>query len=82
MNIILMKNCGISIYNTDFRLENININNIDKMLEELQDKNLVIFTHEWIFDSIKSEVSIKYKIDKICKYAIKNGYKFEYPYRN
>ena len=72
----------ILFYNTDFRLENIENNNINKMLDSMQDKNLIIFTHEWIFDNVRSQVSIKYKINEICKYAIKNGYKFEYPYNN
>lgn len=57
---------NIAICNTDFRLENIIRNNIDKMLDEMKDKNLIIFTHEWIFDNIKSEISIKYKMNEIC----------------
>lgn len=72
----------IEIYNTDFRLENISNKNINKMLSEMNDKNLIIFTHEWIFDSFKNSIATKYKIEKICKYAIEHGYSFDYPYKN
>lgn len=72
----------IEIYNTDFRLENISSKNINKMLFEMNDKNLIIFTHEWIFDSFKNSITTKYKIEKICKYAIEHGYSFDYPYKN
>lgn len=64
------ENLEIEIFNTDFRLENISNKNINKMLCEMNDKNLIIFTHEWIFDSIKSSISTKFKIRKICNYAI------------
>lgn len=76
------ENIKIAIYNTDFRLENISNKNIDKMLCKMNDKNLIIFTHEWIFDSIRNSIATKYKIRKICNYAIKHGYKFDYPYKN
>ena len=72
----------IEIYNTDFRLENISSKNINKMLSEMNDNNLIIFTHEWIFDNIKSSIITKYKIKKICQYAIKHGYNFAYLYKN
>ena len=72
----------VSIYNTDFRLENIKEEKIGEMLDSMNDKNLIIFTHEWIFNNIESESAAKYKIDEICKFAIKNGYKFEYPHKN
>ena len=72
----------IEIYNTDFRLENISNKNINKMLSEMNDKNLIIFTHEWIFDSFRNSITTKYKIEKICKYAIEHGYSFDYPYKN
>ena len=75
-------NTGITFYNTDIRIENIKLFKIDKILDESNDKNLIIFTHEWMFYGRKNRIFTKLKIEQICKYAKKRGYKFDYPYIN
>lgn len=75
-------NTGITFYNTDIRIENIKLFEIDKILDESNDKNLIIFTHEWMFYGRKNRIFTKLKIEQICKYAKKRGYKFDYPYIN
>ncbi len=50
----------IILYNTDIRLENTFINIISK--DQLQDRNLYVFTHEWqLYND-----SVKIKLKKIC----------------
>ena len=70
--VIYDKDIKITIYKTDLRLEK--IEHIEEKLQELKnDKNLIIFTHEWTFREQES------KIEKICKYGIENRYNFEFP---
>ena len=85
-NDILFKNdeyyneeTDIIIYNTDLRIEKMDQFNIAKNLDELNDNNLIIFTHEWMFNGLKNRILTKLKIEEICKYAINNGYRFDYP---
>ena len=39
-----------------------------------KDKNLIIFTHEWILNNEN-----KNKINEICKYGTQNGYIYKFP---
>lgn len=66
----------IHFYSTDFRTED--VENINSKLRELstdswnnQTGDLVIFSHEWALSMENKE-----KIEKMCRYAHKNGYKF------
>lgn len=65
-------------FSTDFRIEY--VDSIDSKLKELkkdcwnnQTGDLVIFSHEWALS-----IENKEKIEKVCKYAKENGYKFEF----
>lgn len=70
-------NNEIFIYNTDLRLEN-----IKKLKEELKkvenDENIIVFTHEWVINS-KRNIKERIYLHEICKYAIRNNYKFKFP---
>lgn len=61
---------------TDMRMEY--VDNIDKKIKELssnswnnQTADLVIFTHEWALN-----LETKEKVEKMCQYAVDNGYRF------
>lgn len=67
---------GIYFLSTDFRTEY--VDNMDLKLKELSDDSwnnqtgdLVVFTHEWALN-----VENKEKIEKVCKYAKSNNYRF------
>ena len=67
---------NIHFFSTDFRTEN--VQNINSKLRELstdswnnQTGDLVIFSHEWALS-----MENKDKIEKVCKYADKNNYRF------
>lgn len=64
---------GIYIYNTDYRIERIE-GKIESTSEMFKDKNLIIFTHEWILNNEN-----KNKINEICKYGTQNGYIYKFP---
>ena len=72
---------NIDFFRTDLRMEL--IDNIDKTLEnfytdtEFKEKNeiLIVFTHEWKL----GEDSIKEKLEKTCRFAVENGYYFDFP---
>ena len=74
---------NIFFYKTDIRIENLQLKNIWKSLEEKirgGDDNLIVFSHEWKFYG-KKDFTISYlKLRKICEYSISNGYNFGYPY--
>lgn len=59
------------IYKTDIRLEK--LNNLNELQNIKKDKNLIIFTHEWLFPEQKS------KLEQICAWAIENEYSFQFP---
>ena len=68
----------IYFYSTDFRTEY--VENIDYKLKELQKDcwnnqtgDLVVFSHEWALNMENQQ-----KIEKVCKYAMDSGYKFEF----
>lgn len=69
---------GIWLVSTDFRTEY--VDSVDYKIKELktnswnnQTGDLVVFTHEWVLS-----VENKEKVEKICKYAMENGYKFNF----
>jgi len=66
---ILDKEVNIPFYKTDIRLEN--VEDMQEVKNVMEDKNLVVFTHEWKIDN-----EIKEKIKTICELAINNNYVF------
>ena len=65
-------------FSTDFRIEY--VDNINSKLKELksdcwnnQTGDLVVFSHEWALNSENKE-----KIERVCKYAKNEGYRFEF----
>ena len=73
---------NVFFYKTDIRIENLQLKNIEKSLEEKirVDDNLIVFSHEWKFYG-KKDFTISYlKLRKICEYGISNGYNFGYSY--
>lgn len=70
----------VFFYNTDLRIEKIKLKNIDNETNKLiSDKNIIVFTHEWMFDTLKNKVATKIKMIKICEFAVENGYIFSFP---
>ncbi len=70
---------NIRFFNTDLRMES--VPNIEKKLYSIRNKEyenkskiLVIFTHEWQL----GKKSIKYNLEKCCKFAIDQGYHFSF----
>lgn len=70
------RDLDITLYSTDFRTEY--VDNINKKLKELsepswnnQTGDLVVFSHEWALS-----MENKAKLEKVCKYAKDNGYRF------
>lgn len=61
---------NIMIYATDLRLEKID-DVVEFLSQHSDDKQLVIFTHEW---AINSEVLSK--IEEVCNWAKENNYKY------
>ena len=72
---------SITFFSTDMRLEN--VSNVSALLNQRKSDieyvnrmhDLVIFTHE----PQLSSTGIQAKIEDCCKFAISNGYKFEFP---
>lgn len=60
-------------HNTDYRIEQMQ-GEIKSTSEIFKDKNLIIFTHEWILNNEN-----KNKITEICKYGTQNGYIYKFP---
>ena len=57
---------------TDIRLEN--VKDIKSKLNN-KDNELIVFTHEWLLNNkINRE-----KLEEVCKFAINNGYSFDFP---
>lgn len=67
---------GLVCISTDLRLEN--VNDIKQELLNINDEELIVFTHEWILD----DKLIKEKLEYICKYAVNNNYSFDFPRYN
>lgn len=60
---------------TDIRVEKINnILLIKELVDQNDDKQLIIFTHEWALGTIN-----KAKLEFLCYYSLVKNYKFEYP---
>lgn len=71
-----MKKDDCYFISTDMRMEY--VDNVDKKIKELssdswnnQTGDLVVFTHEWALN-----LETKEKVEKMCQYAVDNGYKF------
>ncbi|WP_338587263.1 lipopolysaccharide biosynthesis protein [Clostridium baratii] len=63
---------GMSFLSTDIRLEN--TEDIKSKLNA-KDNELIVFTHEWLLnDKLNKE-----KLEEVCKFAINNGYSFNFP---
>ena len=65
---------NIYFFDTDLRIENMNDNMEEQLNSMSEDNDLIIFTHEW-----KLNNNIKEKINKICEWAVENGYVFSFP---
>lgn len=68
---LLDKDTKIFLYSTDIRIEK--IIDIEEINALMNDKELIVFTHEWRIDE-----KIKERIIEICKLAIENNYVFEF----
>lgn len=73
-----MKSVTLYFFSTDFRTEY--VDNINTKLKELKSDcwnnqigDLVVFSHEWALSLENKE-----KIERVCKYAKDEGYRFEF----
>ena len=62
----------IFFYTTDIRIENLSFINLENEMNKYKnDKNLIVFTHEWNFNY--------FKLDKVCKWINEHYYRYDYP---